>query len=86
MVRDRGGWVGGGGVGGRGGWEARGGLNLPLGLFALAMGPRSASHRPKHAWMVKEMSPHHWDEFQIHAFHVAPPMGPIVLVMNLQGW
>ena len=40
-----GGWVG----GGKGGWEARGGLNPPLGLFRLAMSPRSASHRPKHA-------------------------------------
>ena len=39
----------GGGVGGGGGWEAGGRLNLPLGLFGLAMGPRSASHRPKHA-------------------------------------
>ena len=32
-----------------GGWEAEGGLNLSLGLFRLAMGPRSASHRLKHA-------------------------------------
>ena len=38
------------GLGGwRGGWEAGGGLNSPLGLFRLAMSPRSASHRPKHA-------------------------------------
>ena len=41
--------AGGGGAGGGGGWEARGGLNPPLGLFGLAMGPRSASHWPKHA-------------------------------------
>ena len=34
---------------GVGGWEAGGGLNLPLRLFGLAMGPRSASHRPKRA-------------------------------------
>ena len=32
-----------------GGWEAGGGLNPPLGLFGLAMGLRSAIHRPKHA-------------------------------------
>ena len=32
-----------------GGWEAGGGLNSPLGLFRLAMSPRSANHRPKHA-------------------------------------
>ena len=47
-----GGWIGGwegGGTDGGYGWEDRGRLNLPLGLFGLAMGPRSASHRPKHA-------------------------------------
>ena len=38
-----------GGVGGGDGWEAGGGLKLLLGLFGLAMSPRSASHRPKHA-------------------------------------
>ena len=37
-----------------GGWEgegleAGGGLYSPLALFGLAMGLRSASHRPKHA-------------------------------------
>ena len=48
MARYRGGWAKEGGVGGGSGWEAGGGLNPPLGLFGLAMGPRSASHRPKH--------------------------------------
>ena len=44
------GWVGGrGGAGGGGGWEAGGGPNHPLGLLGLAMSPRSARHRPKHA-------------------------------------
>ena len=38
----------GGRAGGGGEWKARGGLNLPLGPFGLAMGLRSASHRPKH--------------------------------------
>ena len=38
-----------GGVGGGDGWEAGGRLDPPLGLFRLGMGPRSASHRPKHA-------------------------------------
>ena len=42
----------GGGAGGGGEWEAGGRLNLSLGLFGLAMSPRSASHRPKHAWMA----------------------------------
>ena len=44
--------MGGGGAGGGGEWEAGGGSNLPLGLFGLAMGPRSASHRLKHAGMA----------------------------------
>ena len=41
-----GGWEGDGWDGGGGGWAPGGGLNLPLGLFGLAMSPRSASHRP----------------------------------------
>ena len=31
------------------------------------------------------MPHYYWGEFQTHAFHVVPFMGPIVLVMNLQG-
>ena len=31
-----------------GGWTASDGLNLPLGVFGLAMSPKSANHRPKH--------------------------------------
>ena len=42
----RGGWVG---VQGVGGWAAKGRLYPPLGLFGLALSPRSASHRCKHA-------------------------------------
>ena len=48
-----GGWEG-GGVGGGGGvvvggrWEAEGGLHRPIGLFGVAMSPRSANHRPRH--------------------------------------
>ena len=38
--------IGVGGVSGRGGWAARGRLKPPLGLFGLAMSPRSTSHRP----------------------------------------
>ena len=42
------GWAGGRGrVGGEGGWEVGGRLNPPLGLFGLAMGPRSANYRPE---------------------------------------
>ena len=37
---------GGGGVSGGGGWAAGGGLNPLLGVFGLAMSPRSANHRP----------------------------------------
>ena len=44
--------MGGRGASGGGGWETGGGLNPPLGLFGLAMGPRNASHRPKHALMT----------------------------------
>ena len=42
--------MGGGRAGGGGGQEARGRLNPPLGLFGLALSPRSASHKPKHAY------------------------------------
>ena len=42
-----GGWVEeAGGVDG-GGWEAGGGLHLPIGLFGVAMIPRSAGYRPR---------------------------------------
>ena len=41
--------MGGGGAGGGGGWEAGGGLNYLFGLIGLAVSPRKASHRPKHA-------------------------------------
>ena len=34
-------------MGGGGEREARGGLYLPIGLFGVAMSPRSASHRPR---------------------------------------
>ena len=50
-------WVRGGGLGGGGGWEAGGRLNPLVGLFGLAMSPRS------------EMSHYNWGEFQTHAFH-----------------
>ena len=35
------------GLGDGGGWKVGGGLYLPLGIFGLAMSPRSASHRPE---------------------------------------
>ena len=44
------GWWGGWAVGGR--LSVGGGLNPLLGLFVLAMSSRSASHRPKHAYMA----------------------------------
>ena len=61
----------GGGVCVGGGWATGGGLNPLLGLFGLAMSPRSASHRPN---MRRGHKRHlqHWDEFQTHSFHVAP--------------
>ena len=36
----------GGREGGEGGWEGGGGLHRPIGLFGVAMNPRSVSHRP----------------------------------------
>ena len=48
MYRSGCGWAG----GGVSAWEAGGGLKSPLRLFGLAIGPRSSSHRPKHAWMA----------------------------------
>ena len=42
-------WVKGGGVGGGEGWVARGKLNPSLGVLGLAMSPKSASRKPKHA-------------------------------------
>ena len=35
------------GLGDGGGWEVEGGLYPPLGIFGLAMSPRSASYRPE---------------------------------------
>ena len=35
--------------------------------------------------MVQKTSPYHWSDIQAHAFHVAPSMGSIVSVINLQG-
>ena len=43
---------------GGGRWEARGRLYLPIGLFGVAMSPRSASHRPRLAWRaLRDISP-----------------------------
>ena len=44
------------GVGGR--WEAGGRLYLPIGLFGVAMSPRSAGHRPRQDWRaLRDVSP-----------------------------
>ena len=49
---------GGGWEAGGGGWEAGGGLYLPIGLFGVAMSPRSASHRPRQDWRaLRDVSP-----------------------------
>ena len=40
----------GGQEGGGGWWEAGGGLHHPIGLFGVAMSPRTTSHRPRHGW------------------------------------
>ena len=79
-------WVGRSGWGGWWGeWTAAGRLKHPLGLFELAMSPRSASCRPKHAQRAIETSHYHWGEFQTHVFHVVPFMGLTASVVNLHG-
>ena len=48
----------GGGVGGGGGREAGGGLTFPLGLFGVAISPRSTGHRPRQDWRaLRDVSP-----------------------------
>ena len=42
--------MGRGGEGGGHGWEAGGGLYLPIGLFGVAISPRSANHRSRQDW------------------------------------
>ena len=50
--------MGGGGAGGGGRWEAGGGLHHPIGLFGVAMSPRSVSHRPRQDWRaLRDVSP-----------------------------
>ena len=77
--------MGGGRVGGGEGWATRGRLKPLLGLFRLAMSPRSTSHRPRHIQRAYEMSYHHWGEFETHAFHVVACMGPTTSIVNLHG-
>ena len=68
-----------------GGWEAEGGLHLPIGLFGIAMNPRSVSHRPRHDWRaLRDASPTQ-GEYQTHISHLVPSMGPIVSVVTLHG-
>ena len=43
------------------------------------MSPRSASQMPKQAWRAQETSHYHRGEFQTHAFHVVPFIGPLCL-------
>ena len=70
---------------GGGEWEARGGLNLPIGLFGVAMSPRSASHRSRQDWRaLRDVSPTQ-GEYQTHTSHLVPSMGPIVSVVTLHG-
>ena len=55
-VEGDGGWKG--QVGGGGGWEAGGGLHHPIGLFGVAMSPRSVSHRLRQDWRaLRDVSP-----------------------------
>ena len=46
------------GAGGGGGWEAGGGLHPPIGLFGVAMSPRSVGYRPRQDWRaLRDVSP-----------------------------
>ena len=78
-----GGWEG--GWGGGGGWEAKGGLYLPIGLFGVAMSPRSVNHRPRQDWRALRDVSQHRGEYQTHTFHLVPSMGPTVSVVTLHG-
>ena len=64
-------------VDGGGELPAGGRLYSLLGLFGVAMGLRSASHRPKHKPRWTKMSHYHWSKFQTHASHAGPFMGPM---------
>ena len=45
-------------MGGGDRWEVGAGLNLPIGLFGVAMSPRSASHRLRQDWRaLRDVSP-----------------------------
>ena len=53
-----GGWEGVGWVEEAGGWEAEGRLHHQIGLFGVAMSPRSVSHRPRQDWRaLRDVSP-----------------------------
>ena len=64
-------------------WAAGGGLFPLLGMFGLAMTPRSASHRPN---KLRGPKSHLTTTGKIHAFHVVSSMGPIVSIVTLYGW
>ena len=75
-----------GGAGGGEGWKAGGWLNPPLGLFGLAMSPKVPAIGPNMLRWPKTRLPVTGANFKpIYIFYVAPSMGPIVSVMNLQG-
>ena len=59
-------------MGGGEGLAAGAGLYPLLGVFGVV---ESKKYQPTFQY--------HWDQFQTHAFHVVPSMGPIVSVMTL---
>ena len=60
------------GWGGVGAGEAGGGLNLPIGLFGVAMSPRSAGHRPRQDWRAL-LETSHQCRGEYHADPCMPP-------------
>ena len=71
---------GGGGWAARGGWAAGGRLYLPIGLFGVAMGPRSAIVIGPES--LRDVSLTHRYPC---TFHLVPSMGPIASVVTLHG-
>ena len=51
-------------------------------IFSSVFGIKSIRKK----WYWSTFTHYHWGQFQTHAFHTVPYMGPIVLVVTLHGW
>ena len=69
-----------------GGWEAEGGLHHPIGLFGVAMSPKSVSHRPRQDWRaLRDVSPTQGRILDPYLPSIVSSMGPIVSVVASHG-